>query len=64
MQKLHTDAVQGKLRAKRRDRGVGFDSDEDEDEDEDARHLRNKINRKKRKIDGDTLEELGEYTVS
>lgn len=59
LEKLHTDAIQGKFRSKRRDRGVGFDSDDDEDEDEDTRDLRRRMNRKKRKIEDDSLDQLG-----
>ncbi|KAG0699868.1 MRC1-like domain-containing protein [Suillus ampliporus] len=59
LEKLHQDAVVGKLRMKRRDRGIGFDDDsDDEDEDENNRRIRRGMN-KKRKIDGDTLEDLG-----
>ena len=43
---------------KRRDRGVGFDDDSDED-DEDAHRIRQRIH-KKRKIEGDSLEALGQ----
>ncbi|KAG1753709.1 MRC1-like domain-containing protein [Suillus paluster] len=59
LEKLHHDAVEGKLRMKRRDRGIGFDEDsDDEDEDENNRRIRRSMN-KKRKVDGDTLEDLG-----
>jgi len=61
VEKLHQDAVQGKLRTKRRDRGIGFDEDSDNDEeDEHNRRIRRGMN-KKRKIDGDTLEDLGKW---
>ncbi|KAG2361993.1 hypothetical protein BDR07DRAFT_1407958 [Suillus spraguei] len=53
LEKLHQDAVEGKFRMKRRDQ----DSDDDE-EDENNRRIRRGMN-KKRKIDGDTLEDLG-----
>ncbi|KAH7931349.1 hypothetical protein BV22DRAFT_1053282 [Leucogyrophana mollusca] len=60
IEKLHQDAVEGKMRMKRRDRGVGFDDDSgDEDEDERNRRIRNNMY-KKRKIDGDNLEALGQ----
>lgn len=58
LQKLHQDAIQGKFRMKRRDRGVGFEDDSDEDDDDDARRIRRRIH-KKRKIEGDSLEALG-----
>ncbi|KAH0839632.1 hypothetical protein J3R83DRAFT_548 [Lanmaoa asiatica] len=59
LQKLHQDATEGKLRIKRRDRGVGFEDDSDEDDDDDARRIRQRIH-KKRKIEGDSLEALGQ----
>lgn len=59
LEKLHQDAIDGKFRIKRRDRGIGFDEDSDDDEeDENNRRIRRGMN-KKRKIDGDTLEDLG-----
>ncbi|KAG2071979.1 hypothetical protein BDR04DRAFT_1097661 [Suillus decipiens] len=59
LEKLHQDAVEGKFRMKRRDRGIGFEEDSDDDEeDENNRRIRRGMN-KKRKIDGDTLEDLG-----
>lgn len=62
LEKLHKDAVEGKLRVKRRNRGVGMDSSDDEDEDEEdrLRRIREKMHSKKRRIDGDNLEELGQ----
>ena len=58
MEKIHRDAVEGKLRVKKR-RGINFDdSDEDEEEDEDDKRRR-RLMAKRRKIDGDNLEELG-----
>ncbi|KAF8558978.1 hypothetical protein OG21DRAFT_1480851 [Imleria badia] len=60
LQKLHQDAVEGKFRMKRsRDRGVGFEDESDEDDDDDARRIRQRIH-KKRKIEGDSLEALGQ----
>jgi mediator of replication checkpoint protein 1 len=59
LEKLHQDAIDGKFRMKRRDRGIGFEEDSDDDEeDENIRRIRRGMN-KKRKIDGDTLEDLG-----
>ncbi|TDL29815.1 hypothetical protein BD410DRAFT_893045 [Rickenella mellea] len=54
--KYHQDAVDGKFRVKRRS-GVDVDGDSDDSDDDDARDLRRKIH-KKRKVDGDTLEDL------
>ena len=59
LQKLHQEAIEGKFRMKRRDRGVGFEDESDEDDDDDARRIRERI-RKKRKIEGDSLEALGQ----
>lgn len=50
--------MDGKFRTKRRNRGIEWDDSEDEDEDEEAARIRRKMN-KKRKIEGDNLEELG-----
>lgn len=44
---------------KRRDRGVGFEDDSDEDDDEDGCRIRQRIH-KRRKIEGDSLEVLGQ----
>lgn len=54
--KLHQNAAAGKLRGKRRDRGIGLGESDSEDE----YRARPKIYAKKRKIDGDELEALGE----
>lgn len=63
-EKIARDAAEGKLRAKRRNRGIDFDSDESDDEDDpDAKYRRQKMN-KKRRIDGDSLDELGETSTS
>ncbi|KAI0750885.1 MRC1-like domain-containing protein [Daedaleopsis nitida] len=71
-EKLHKDAVTGKLRIKRRDRGVGLDSSDSEDDDERARELRAK--RKKMNLNNDSIAALAknqdtqafakEYTAS
>ncbi|KAG9317178.1 hypothetical protein JVU11DRAFT_1371 [Chiua virens] len=58
LQKLHQDAIEGKLRMKRRGLGVDLEDNSDEDEDDDHR-IRQRIY-KKRKIEGDTLEALGQ----
>ena len=46
-----------------RDRGVGFEDESDEDDDDDARRIRQRIH-KKRKIEGDSLEALGQLSVA
>ncbi|THH18016.1 hypothetical protein EW146_g2906, partial [Bondarzewia mesenterica] len=56
LEKLHRDAVEGRLRVKRRGRGIDLEDSESEEEDYDARMAR--LRMKKRKIDGDTLEAL------
>ncbi|CCM04803.1 uncharacterized protein FIBRA_06996 [Fibroporia radiculosa] len=56
-EKYARDAADGKLRARRRNHGLGFEDSESDDEDEDAKWRRQKM-LKKRKIEGDTLEEL------
>lgn len=53
---MHQDAVDGKLRGKRRDRGIGF---EDSDSDEDDLSSSRRPLYKKRRVDGDTLDEYG-----
>ena len=57
-EKIARDAAEGKLRAKRRGGLMDFEDDESDDEDEDARRRRQRM-AKKRRIDGDTLEQLG-----
>ncbi|KZT12783.1 uncharacterized protein LAESUDRAFT_719092 [Laetiporus sulphureus 93-53] len=57
LEKLHRDAAEGKLRVKRRDRGVGFEDSESDEDEEDARARRRKMI-KKRKIDHDSLDQL------
>ena len=57
-EKLARDAAEGKMRAKRRTRGIDFDSEESDEEDPDMKRRRLKLH-KKRKIDGDTLDALG-----
>ena len=57
LQRIHEAAIAGKFRGKRRG-GVDLaDSDDDED-DEEARRIRRKMH-KKRRVEGDTLEDLG-----
>lgn len=59
LQKLHQDAIEGKFRMKRRDRGIAIEYDSEEDEDDNARRIRKRMY-KKRKIEGDSLEALGQ----
>ncbi|KAI0312474.1 MRC1-like domain-containing protein [Amylostereum chailletii] len=59
MEKIARDAVEGKLRSKRRGHGVGMDGDSSDEDDDYARELRRQ--QKKRKIDGDNLEDLGKH---
>ena len=62
MQKYHQAAIEGKFRGKRRGGGIALDdSESDEDEDDEARRLRHRMH-KKRKIQGDKLEDLGNGT--
>lgn len=60
LERLHRDAAEGKLRAKRRDRGIGFEDSDSEDDDEENARRRRKLANKKRRIDGDTLDEIGQ----
>ncbi|OCH87897.1 hypothetical protein OBBRIDRAFT_795748 [Obba rivulosa] len=60
LEKLHMDVVEGKYRHKRRSHGVGFE-DSDSDEDEDDRMRRQRAMRKKRRLDGDKLDELAKH---
>jgi hypothetical protein len=55
------DLAEGKFRAgKRRNRGLGVDDDGDSDEDEEDSMRRRAMHSKKRRIDGDGLDALGE----
>ncbi|THH10825.1 hypothetical protein EW146_g8246 [Bondarzewia mesenterica] len=56
LEKLHRDAVEGRLRVKRWDRGVDLEDSESEEEDYDVWMAR--LRTKKRKIDSDNLEAL------
>ena len=61
LQRYHQDAAEGKMRAKRRDRGLGFEDSDTEDEDGDDADRRRRI-AKKRKMEGgieDSLDKLG-----
>jgi mediator of replication checkpoint protein 1 len=57
-EKIHRDAVEGKMRIKRRG-GINVDDDSDEDDDDEADKRRRRLMAKRRKIDGDSLDELG-----
>ncbi|KAF8591546.1 hypothetical protein K439DRAFT_1626926 [Ramaria rubella] len=56
LHRIHQAAVDGKLRGKRRDRGIAFDDSESDEEFNDPR----KPSWKKRKIEGDTLDVYGQ----
>ena len=58
LERIAQAAAQGKLRGKRRS-GLALDDSEDEEEDEEARRIRGRMH-KKRRVDGDTLDALGE----
>ncbi|KAG6877843.1 hypothetical protein C0993_003216 [Termitomyces sp. T159_Od127] len=61
LQKLHEAAVQGELRQKRKNRGLGVeDSDDESDEDERNRRIRRQMHKKQR-IDRSNIKELGEH---
>ncbi|KAK2466422.1 hypothetical protein APHAL10511_002064 [Amanita phalloides] len=57
VEKLHQAAIQGELRRKRRNRGIGLDDSDDESEDERARRIRRKMTKSQR-IDRDTIKAL------
>lgn len=59
LEKFHQEVVEGKYRKKRLGRGVNLDEDSDDEEDDGDRRIRQRMN-KKRKIDGDDLEALGQ----
>jgi mediator of replication checkpoint protein 1 len=60
IQKLHQAAIQGDLRKKKRNHGVGLDdSDDDSDDEEKNRRIRRGMN-KKPKIDRDNIRDLGQ----
>lgn len=61
MAKVVHDVVQGRMRTKRRNRGLGMEDSDSEEEDEEARMLRRKSMNKKRRIEGDKLEDLGAF---
>ena len=51
------------MRVKRRNRLLDFEDEDSDEEDEDARRRRQRM-AKKRRIDGDTLEQLGTSWLS
>jgi mediator of replication checkpoint protein 1 len=57
-EKRARDAAEGKMRIKRRNNLLDFDEDDSEEEDWDAKRARERM-AKKRRIDGDTLEQIG-----
>ncbi|KAI0776041.1 hypothetical protein BD413DRAFT_469485 [Trametes elegans] len=56
LEQLHMDAARGKLREKRKNRGLGLDDSDDEESDEEARRIRAKI--KKQRRDNDSIAAL------
>ncbi|KAH8118471.1 MRC1-like domain-containing protein [Phellopilus nigrolimitatus] len=63
LQKYHQAAIEGKFRGKRRGGGIALDDSDSDEEDEDARRLRLRMH-KKRRIEGDTLEDLSKDVKS
>lgn len=60
IEKLHQAAIQGDLRKKKRNHGVGLDeSDDNSDDEEKNRRIRRGMN-KKPKIDRDNIRDLGQ----
>lgn len=59
VEKLHQNAIQGKLRMARRNRGVGFEDEDSDEEDDDAARARRRMQRQKRNVQGDSLDEIG-----
>lgn len=57
-EKIARDAAEGKLRIKRRNNLLDFEDDESDEDDYDARRARERM-AKKRRIEGDTLEAIG-----
>ncbi|KAI0069976.1 hypothetical protein K474DRAFT_1713741 [Panus rudis PR-1116 ss-1] len=61
LERIHRAAVEGKLRAAKRDRTLNYDSDSDIDEDEANARRRQKLKNKKRRLDGgDSLDQIAE----
>lgn len=60
IEKLHMDAIEGKLRKKKRG-GLGIDDDSEDDDDDDDDKRRRRQMAKKRRIDGDNLEALSKH---
>lgn len=59
LEKLHQEVVEGKYRKKRLGRGVNLDEDSEDEDDDENRRIRQRLP-KKRKIEGDDLEALGQ----
>ncbi|KAG1715960.1 hypothetical protein ID866_1184 [Astraeus odoratus] len=59
LENFHQEVVEGKHRKKRLGRGVNLDDDSDEDDDDENRRIRQRMY-KKRKIESDDLEVLGQ----
>ncbi|PCH41249.1 hypothetical protein WOLCODRAFT_143468 [Wolfiporia cocos MD-104 SS10] len=59
-EKIANDVAHGKYRIKRRDHGIGFE-DSESDSDDEAAAARRRMQAKKRKIEGDSLEQLAKH---
>ncbi|KAI6004135.1 hypothetical protein EDD15DRAFT_2156102 [Pisolithus albus] len=59
LEKFHQEVVEGKYRKKRLGRGVNLDEDSEDEDDDEGRRIRQRLP-KKRKIEGDDLEALGQ----
>ncbi|KAI6105443.1 hypothetical protein F5141DRAFT_1064629 [Pisolithus sp. B1] len=59
LEKFHQEVVEGKYRKKRLGRGVNLDEDSEDEDDDGDRRIRQRLS-KKRKIEGDDLEALGQ----
>ncbi|KAI6122780.1 hypothetical protein EV401DRAFT_1949860 [Pisolithus croceorrhizus] len=59
LEKFHQEVVEGRYRKKRLGRGVNLDEDSEDDDDDGDRRIRQRLS-KKRKIEGDDLEALGQ----
>lgn len=62
-EKIARDAAEGKMRVKRRNQGLDFEDDESDEDDWEARNARARV-AKKRRIEGDTLDAIGELQLT
>ena len=61
-EKIARDAAEGKMRIKRRNNLLDFDDDESDEESWEAKRARERM-AKKRRIEGDTLEQIGTHFI-